>query len=601
MRIPDRPLRPTRASLRLRHSRSTLLTPHFLPTVSLKLARNVRLGVKNLLLHKLRSMLTMLGVVFGVGSVVAMLSVGQGASQEAQEQIKKLGSNNILINAQVPVSEAGNSGGQRTRLSQYGILYADLDRIEGGSIPDVQNVVPAKTVRKQARLGTKVEELRLVGTTPSWFDLVQRPILAGRTFGPQDMNSFNDVVVLTESGARKLLSGDSTVGNRVRFEGGGSYEVIGVIKSENGGGAAGGLPTPDQDVDAYIPLPVMRERFGDLIVEITSGNFRREQVELHQLIVQVDRQENVEAVAAAVQRMFETYHPKADYKMVVPLALLERAREQSRIFNIVLGSIAGISLLVGGIGIMNIMLASVTERTREIGIRRAIGAKRRQIIGQFLIETLVLSTVGGLIGVGLGVVIPQIIKWRAGMPVSTEGWMLGLSVGISMFIGVVFGLYPAVRAANLDPIQALAPRVRAEPELATDRHRFQRIRTDQKRVLVLRSTVDRNDQISLMICVNLCLESAPICGYSARRFARSFTAFQSSGGVGTTLKRLCRSSSQPAKNGSALISFNVTGRGSRFSKARSTTANFSSPSFGSAYGGDVTLAMPTTAFSLPVW
>ena len=398
-------------------------------------------------------MLTMLGVVFGVGSVVAMLSVGQGASKEALEQIKKLGSNNILISAQEPAAEAGNNGGQRSRLSQYGILYDDVTRIQD-TIGDVENVVPAKTVRKEARLGTRVSELRLVGTTPSWFDLVKRPILAGRTFGPQDLSSYNDVVVLTESGARKLLSGESTVGSRIGIAGGGSYEVIGVVKSESGSGGSG-LPTPDQDVDAYVPLSVMRERFGDMVVEITNGNFRREQVELHQLIVQVDLQENVEDVAGAVQRMFETYHPKVDYKMIVPLALLERAQEQKRIFNIVLGSIAGISLLVGGIGIMNIMLASVTERTREIGIRRAIGAKRRQIIGQFLIETLVLSTVGGLIGVGLGVVIPLIIQWRAGMPVSTEPWMLGLSVGISMFIGIVFGLYPAVRAANLDPIQAL--------------------------------------------------------------------------------------------------------------------------------------------------
>ena len=421
--------------------------------MSLKLARNVRLGVKNLLLHKLRSMLTMLGVVFGVGSVVAMLSVGQGASKEALEQIKKLGSNNILISAQEPASEAGNNGGQRSRLSMYGILYDDVTRIQE-TIGDVENVVPAKTVRKEARLGTRVEELRLVGTTPAWFDLVKRPILAGRTFGPQDLNSYNDVIVLTESGARKLLSGEATVGSRVSISGGGSYEVIGVVKSESGSGGSG-LPTPDQDVDAYVPLTVMRERLGDMIVEMTNGNFRREQVELHQLIVQVDSQEKVEDVAGAVQRMFETYHPKVDYKMIVPLALLERAQEQKRIFNIVLGSIAGISLLVGGIGIMNIMLASVTERTREIGIRRAIGAKRRQIIGQFLIETLVLSTVGGLIGVGLGVVIPLVIQWRAGMPVSTEPWMLGLSVGISMFIGIVFGLYPAVRAANLDPIQAL--------------------------------------------------------------------------------------------------------------------------------------------------
>ena len=422
--------------------------------MSLKLARNIRLGVKNLLLHKLRSMLTMLGVVFGVGSVVAMLSVGEGASREAEEQITKLGSKNILVEAQEPVEQAGNSGGQRRMLSMYGIRYDDAARAQE-TIPGVARVVPAKTVRKEGRLGDRREELRLVGTTPAWFELVPRTVMAGRTMGAQDMTGFNDVVVLTESGARKLLATKATVGTRVRI-GGASFQVIGIIQSSGGGASGGtGLPTPDRDVDAYVPLPVMRERFGDIFVEISSGGVTREQVELHQLIVEVDKQEDVPNVADALERMFQTYHTNVDYKMTVPLALLERAQEQKRIFNIVLGSIAGISLLVGGIGIMNIMLASVTERTREIGIRRAIGAKRKQIIGQFLIETLVLSTAGGLIGMGLGALIPQIIEWRAGMPVSTEPWMLGLSVGISMFVGIVFGLYPAVRAANLDPIQAL--------------------------------------------------------------------------------------------------------------------------------------------------
>jgi putative ABC transport system permease protein len=426
--------------------------------MNLKLARNVRLGVKNLLLHKLRSVLTMLGVVFGVGSVVAMLSVGEGASKDAVAQIRKLGSNNILVEAQEPVEIAGNSGGQQRRLSMYGIQYDDVTRAQE-TIPGVERVVPAKTIRKQGRLGDRVEELRLVGTTPAWFDLVPRDTLAGRTLGLQDMTGFNDVVVLTESGARKLLATRETVGNRVRI-GGASFQVIGIIRSEGGttGGGrrgGGGLATPDQDVDAYVPLPVMRERFGDIFVEISSGGMTREDVQLHQLIVEVADLDDVPQVAAALERMFQTYHSSVDYKMTVPLSLLEEAEATKRRMNIVLGSIAGISLLVGGIGIMNIMLASVTERTREIGIRRAIGARRRQIIGQFLIETLVLSTAGGLIGIGLGALFPQIIQWRAGMPVSTEPWMLGLSVGISMFVGIVFGLYPAVRAANLDPIQAL--------------------------------------------------------------------------------------------------------------------------------------------------
>jgi putative ABC transport system permease protein len=187
----------------------------------------------------------------------------------------------------------------------------------------------------------------------------------------------------------------------------------------------------------------------------TAGSRIREKVELHQLIVEVDATEHVEQVAAGLDRLLSLFHPKGDFRTSVPLALLRQAEATKRTFNIVLGSIAGISLLVGGIGIMNIMLASVTERTREIGIRRAIGAKRRQIIGQFLIETVVLSMLGGVIGIGLGLFIPWLITRFAQMPTVITAYSLLLSVGISMTVGIVFGLYPAVRAANLDPIVAL--------------------------------------------------------------------------------------------------------------------------------------------------
>jgi putative ABC transport system permease protein len=171
--------------------------------------------------------------------------------------------------------------------------------------------------------------------------------------------------------------------------------------------------------------------------------------------VQVNETEKVEATARGIETMLNRFHKNKDYRLQVPLALLRQAEATKRTFNIVLGSIAAISLLVGGIGIMNIMLASVTERTREIGIRRAIGAKRKQIIGQFLIETVVLSMAGGLLGIGLGFFIPWLITRIAGMPTEVTTISLVLSLGISMAIGIIFGLYPARRAAQLDPIQAL--------------------------------------------------------------------------------------------------------------------------------------------------
>ncbi|MHA7813092.1 MAG: ABC transporter permease [Phycisphaerales bacterium] len=418
--------------------------------IGTRFLRNVRLGIKTLLLHKMRSMLTMLGMVFGVGAVIAMLAVGEGASREALDQIRKLGSQNIIINSQQPVDQAA-SGTMRTRMNIYGLLYDDLDRIEQ-SYETVERVVPAKLIRGQGRVEGRTLELRIVGTTPAWSHLVQRDMLAGRNLTQRDLDEHSSVVVLTEHGVRRLLSGRQTLGAQVLINSG-YYTVIGVVKSEETQSST--MQTPDQSIDAYIPINVAIERYGDITVTRTSGSRSREMVELHQLIVQVDSIDHVESTAAAIERMLENHHPKGDFNMSVPLALLRQAEATQRTFSIVLGSIAGISLLIGGIGIMNIMLASVTERTKEIGIRRAIGAKRKQIVGQFLIETVVLSVSGGMIGIGIGVLIPWLITIVAEMPTAVTPWSVGLSVVISVGIGVIFGMYPAMRAANLDPIVAL--------------------------------------------------------------------------------------------------------------------------------------------------
>jgi len=416
----------------------------------IKLARNIALGIENLLLHKLRTFLTMLGVVFGVGSVVAMLSVGEGASREALAQIRKVGSNNIIITSIKSVEEVTQVA-VRSFMSVYGLTYDDQVRV-AETFSHVKQVVPVKIVRKDARLGERNLELRIVGTTPAWFELLQRDIVAGRVLKDEDARDRAAVVVLTEFGARKLLATENTIGQKLRM-GGSVYEIVGIVKSE--GGTAGNIQMPDEQIDAYIPIEVAKERYGDMTVRVTAGNFQREMVELHQMIVEVDDIENVQAVANGVEAMLKRFHKKQDYRISVPLALLRQAKATKRTFNIVLGSIAAISLLVGGIGIMNIMLASVTERTREIGVRRAIGAKRRQIIGQFLIETVVLSTAGGLVGIGLGRLIPWLITKFAGMPTVVTLSSVLLSVGISVAVGIIFGLYPAVRAANVDPIVAL--------------------------------------------------------------------------------------------------------------------------------------------------
>ncbi|HPO10148.1 MAG TPA: ABC transporter permease, partial [bacterium] len=282
-----------------------------------KYMRETRLGIKNLLLHKLRSFLTMLGVVFGVGSVIAMLAVGEGASKEALDRIRKLGSQNILISSAKSIEEESATN-TRIRMSVYGLLYEDERRIAEG-FPSVRNTVPVKEVRKQARLGERSMELRVVGTTAKWFDLVQRPIISGRVLLPRDFESRGNVAVLTEHGVRQLLAAENTLGQTLRL-GSEYFEVIGIV--QNAGSIGGDIQTPDQEIDAYIPLNVARERFGDVFTKRVAGSETRERVELHQIIVEVESVDRVEPTAAGIQAMLKRFHRKEDYRISVPLTLL---------------------------------------------------------------------------------------------------------------------------------------------------------------------------------------------------------------------------------------------------------------------------------------
>ena len=414
----------------------------------LNLLKLVRSGVQDVLRHKLRSFLTMLGMVFGVGSVVAMLAVGEGASEQALEAIRKLGSHNILLSSVKPV-ETGTEGLQRTeRISAYGISYEDEKRILE-TVPGVLRTVPARFMTKKAILGSVLMELRVVGTTDVWFEVVPRPVVAGRVLSPED--SVSPVCVLTESGARKLLAGRSTIGQPIRLSQH-VFTVVGIVKNAE---ASGGMQMPDSETDVYIPIRTGIERFGQVNMQRSAGSFSAERVDLSQVIVEMKSDDDVKPGMQAIEAILAFFHKKRDYRIDVPLALLEEAAATKRRFNAVLGSIAAISLLVGGIGIMNIMLASVTERTQEIGIRRAIGARRRHIVFQFLVETCVLSVGGGIIGLVFGVGIPMLITATTGMPTSVRAYSLVLAFSISAGIGIVFGLYPAHRASMLDPVEAL--------------------------------------------------------------------------------------------------------------------------------------------------
>ncbi len=424
--------------------------------LSFQFLSTVRLGVKSLMLHKLRSVLTMLGIIFGVCSVIAMLAIGEGASYAAQEEIKKLGSENIILRSLKPPDDAKLAGLGRGGALDYGLTYQDGARIQA-TIPGVRRVLPARIVRENVIFGPNSIPCQVIGTLPFYPEIVGLEVVRGRFLTETDERNTDNVCVLTVGLAQRLFPYQDPLDHSVKVDAF-YYRVVGLVRERNlpehrtQQAAMEGEPL---DNNVYIPLATARTRFGEVLVRRSAGGFEAEKVELHELRVQMKSTESVETADPQIKTLLNRFHSKNDYEIIVPLQLLRQAERTKRIFNVVLGSIAAISLLVGGIGIMNIMLATVTERTREIGIRRALGAKRRDITLQFLVETVVLSVGGGLIGVALGIVTPFVVSNLTDMKTIVTLWSVLLAFGISGAVGIVFGLYPAKAAAQLDPIEAL--------------------------------------------------------------------------------------------------------------------------------------------------
>jgi putative ABC transport system permease protein len=422
-----------------------------------RLRRAMRLGIRSLWLHRLRSLLTMLGIVFGVCSVIAMLAIGEGASYEAQEQIKSLGSQNIIIRSSKPPDDqkASNQGSQSS-VMQYGVTYIDAQRISE-TIPGVTVILPSRNIRDYVWNISRRVDCEIVGTVPWYPAMRNHRVVSGRFFTENDMDARASVCVLGAEMVPLLFPMESPLGRHIRV-GGDYYQVIGIMEAR-GHEAKADDSAESKDKSAlyrmFVPLETVKMRYGEVLIRRRAGSFDAEHVELHELTVKVASLEEVTSVADAIKAVMERNHKKKDYQIDVPLEMLRKAEHIKRTFNIVLGSIAAISLLVGGIGIMNIMLASVTERTREIGIRRALGARRRDIVVQFLVETVMLSGIGGILGVLLGVAIPFIVSYTAGMKTIITLWSPLLAFTISALVGVIFGIYPAIRAAKMDPVEAL--------------------------------------------------------------------------------------------------------------------------------------------------
>jgi ABC-type lipoprotein export system ATPase subunit/ABC-type antimicrobial peptide transport system permease subunit len=424
------------------------------------------MGIKSLALHPLRSLLTILGIFIGVASVIWLLAIGEGISDKAQKQIAELGANNILLVSSPP---SANASSRRSSYTPYGITLEDLQRLEA-SVPTIDKAIPIKELfRREVRYGEKRVSSRVVGCTPDYLDLNKMEIGRGHFVTDAEVKQNLKVCVLATAAAKELFTHQDPVGRSIHIEGD-YYRVIGVMKDKS---AAAGVPgvvkAQDFSHDVYIPISTLWARIGDFYSRTSEGVPITSQV-----TIQVRDQINVVETADVVRKLLARFHEQDDYRVTVPLELLEQARNTRLMFIAMMGLIAVISLVVGGIGIMNIMLATVTERTREIGIRRALGARRRDITSQFLIETLALSIVGGATGViggiicspaiaglrqMLGVMFPRMIK---AMPEAMQTvtpiivpFSIPLAFFIAMAVGVIFGLYPAYRAAAMNPIEAL--------------------------------------------------------------------------------------------------------------------------------------------------
>ena len=419
-------------------TRSHLWSTDFLP--------ELRLGLENLRAHKLRSLLTMMGMIFGVAAVVAMLSIGAGAQQEVMAFIEQLGVRNLIVEAR---EAPDNQTLQKVRKLSSGLSFQDLRVIESNL-----EGISAASARKRftpSKLSPKPlggETPMVYGISPSYKTIGNLQVASGRFFDDAETTAAAPVAVLGEAAASALFGADDPIGRYVKVNDQ-WFRVIGVAGPQLTVQAdVAGLPAQDRNNIIYVPL-------YSSVFRLEDGQSAQKD-EIDGIYLQMKQGADVPGAAAMIRGILDVAHRGAgDFSIISPAELLAEQRRTQRIFEMVMVAIASISLLVGGIGIMNIMLASVLERTREIGVRRAIGARQRDVVRQFLIETTIISLTGGVAGIVLGVALSQLIGVLAGWSTIVTTSSIVLAFGVSVAIGIVFGLYPAVRASRLDPVKAL--------------------------------------------------------------------------------------------------------------------------------------------------
>ncbi|MCX6998904.1 MAG: ABC transporter permease [Candidatus Sumerlaeota bacterium] len=402
---------------------------------------NLKIGMKEIWSHKLRSFLTMLGVIFGVAAVVAMVAIAEGAKEEALRQIRLLGTNNIRIRKQ---ELKGIERTRAMRKSPDGLTRADAASLRE-ILADVTNIAVSRTVSARLLYKNEIPPCTVVGVSPGYPEVVGHAVQEGRFISDLDEKETKQVCAIGQEIKNRLFPLEEPLNRQVRLEGQ-LFTVIGVMEKKSSDGGIGSLKLGNLNQNIYIPITTAFKRFGQ--------DERAEQ--LDEISLKLLEGADLQELAHVVKRILLRRHNDVeDFEIVIPEELLRQSQRTQRIFTIVLTAIAGISLIVGGIGIMNIMLATVTQRTREIGIRRAIGATERHILLQFLIESLTLSLVGGFIGIFAGVGMAKAIalyaQWKT--PISILSIIVSFSV--AAITGLGFGLYPSMKAAHLDPIEAL--------------------------------------------------------------------------------------------------------------------------------------------------
>ncbi len=427
--------------------------------------RTIEVGFKSLRLHKLRSGLTMLGMVIGVWAVITLVAIGEGASHDAQEAIKKLGANNVIIRSIRPPSmRAQMQGGWesffRRWMAIYGLKNIDATRIKE-TVPGVKRVLPILNKRLNVVHGRREVDCQLIGTYPYYPEFTQSKILAGQFLNEAEEHGRAASCVISLELAQRLFAGHNPLMEKVvvrGYESSQVFQIKGILEERVDTEKLPQLPdSMGQTIAAnvYIPLSTFKSLYGVKNVDRSVGNLRLESVELSEIRVEFASVEDVIPSLSLINEALKTGRDETDFEIIVPIRELNTLREQKARDTRMLLYIACISLLVGGIGIMNIMLATVTERTREIGVRRALGATKRDITIQFLLETLILCLIGGGIGVLGGWGFAEIRHNILHITTIVTNWSVLVAFGLSVLVGLIFGLYPARRAADLDPIEAL--------------------------------------------------------------------------------------------------------------------------------------------------